>query len=77
MIFARGDYLSVQVLCEALKAFGGVLGLKVNPIKSNIFLASMDEEERDLITILPGFFCWCYAFLMFANTLGGCLFKSC
>lgn len=33
MIFTRGDYLSVKIICDVLNAFGEASGLKENSLK--------------------------------------------
>lgn len=57
MIFTRGDYLSVKIVCDALSMLGHVSGLKANCLKSNILLASMDDLEKSRIFTLIRFPC--------------------
>lgn len=55
MAFTRGDLMSVQLMYEALDAFGLVSGLQANSAKSDIYLAGVDEVERTLIMECTGF----------------------
>lgn len=55
MIFTRGDYMSVQIICDVLMAFSEALGLKTNSLKSSIFLARLNDFDRNAIIDLTGF----------------------
>lgn len=50
MIFTRGDYLSVCIMCEALTRFGMASGLRAKSLASSIFLAGVDDYERNTIS---------------------------
>lgn len=49
MIFTRGDYRLVQIMCNVLEAFGNASRLNANFLKSNIYLAGVDDFQRSII----------------------------
>lgn len=49
MIFTRGDFMSVQIICDVLQDFGEASGLKTNSLKSSIFLAGLNDFERESV----------------------------
>lgn len=55
MVFARGDLSSVKTVWEAIQRFGKASGLHVNNLKSDIFLAGVDEELKQEILTFTGF----------------------
>lgn len=54
-MLARGDLRSVDLLMQCLHNFGNTAGLKVNLLKSNVFLAGVDDEVRQQIIDIIGF----------------------
>lgn len=55
MIFTRGDHLSVQIVCDVLASFGEASVLKANSLKSNIYLAGLNDYEMSIIIDYTGF----------------------
>lgn len=49
MVMAWGYIKSVQILADVLEEFGAVSGLKVNRLKSNLFLAGVDQQIEFLL----------------------------
>lgn len=47
MLFTRGDITSIQIAWDCLLDFGDKSGLRVNPQKSNIFLAGVFGADKD------------------------------
>lgn len=54
MLFSRGDLSSVGILWTALTSFGDVSGLRTNALKSQIFMAEVQEGVRDHMVSLTG-----------------------
>lgn len=55
LIFSRGDYQSVSLVMKCLNEFGDMTDLRINQLKSNIYMASMDMRMRETILNLTGF----------------------
>lgn len=49
MLFSHGDLLSATVLREAMNYFQDLSGLKANASKSNIFMAEVDDDLKDIL----------------------------
>lgn len=54
-IFTRGDSDSVGLVCKVLEKFANTSGLKANALKSNIFLAGVEEQVREDIIQATGY----------------------
>lgn len=57
LLFARGDIQSVSLVMNCLNEFGDMAGLRVNHIKSSIYMASMEDWVREHILHITGFSC--------------------
>lgn len=57
LLFARGDIQSVSLVMDCLNEFGDMAGLRVNQIKSRIYMASMETWVREYILDITGFSC--------------------
>lgn len=75
MIFTRGDYLSVKLIHGTLKVFGEPSSLRANSLKSSIFLAGLEEYERNIIIDLTGFSKGSMPFRYFVVPLSGVYLK--
>ncbi|XP_042012244.1 uncharacterized protein LOC121760673 [Salvia splendens] len=57
MLFSRGDYMSMEILADAMEEFSGCSGLEINKDKSNLFsggkLPTRDLEEIKSIFGFP------------------------
>lgn len=55
LLFSRGDTESVGTLSTCLLEFGAAAGLQVNRLKSNIYLAGVDDTTRRRLLSITGF----------------------
>ncbi|XP_073061666.1 uncharacterized protein [Primulina eburnea] len=55
LLLSRGDTRSVSMIMECLNNFGDMAGLRVNLLKSNIYMAAIDDRVRDEILQITGF----------------------
>lgn len=55
LLFSKGDVRSVSMLMKCLNDFGDMAGLRVNLLKSNVYLACMDDYLRQDILNVTGF----------------------
>ncbi|XP_073024441.1 calcium-dependent lipid-binding protein-like [Primulina eburnea] len=55
LLLSRGDVDSVGLVMKCLNAFGDMAGLRVNLLKSNIYMAGVDDRSKQDILQLTGF----------------------
>ncbi|XP_073017967.1 uncharacterized protein [Primulina eburnea] len=55
LLLSRGDVTSVSLIMKCLNEFGDMAGLRVNQMKSNIYITSLDEHVRHEILQVTAF----------------------
>ncbi|XP_075508006.1 uncharacterized protein LOC142544859 isoform X2 [Primulina tabacum] len=55
LLLSRGDIGSIEMVMNCLNKFGDMAGLRVNLLKSNIYMAGMDDRTRHEILRMTGF----------------------
>lgn len=55
LLFARGDFTSIQLLLAKLKEFLDCTGLQVNKAKCKVYIGGITETEESMILRLSGF----------------------
>lgn len=57
LVFSKGDVQSVSLIMNCLNEFGYMAGLRVKQLKSNIYMAEVDDYTRYSILNVTGFSC--------------------
>lgn len=47
--FALGDSPSVALLANCIESFGAIIGLKINKLKSHIYIARVNEQQKEVL----------------------------
>jgi hypothetical protein len=55
LLFVRGDVASIGILWEGVIKFGQISGLKANILKSSLYMAGVEEEDKALMMRITGF----------------------
>lgn len=55
LIFSKGDVKSIILIMNCLNGFGDMAGTLVNQLKSNIYMAGVDDRSRQRILESTGF----------------------
>ncbi|XP_074300685.1 uncharacterized protein LOC141631984 [Silene latifolia] len=55
LVFTRGDLPSVQAVDTCLSLFAAYSGLRVNPVKSNLFFGGVPAQLKELILSTTGY----------------------
>ncbi|XP_075515951.1 uncharacterized protein LOC142550775 [Primulina tabacum] len=55
LLFSYGDRISLFMIMQCLQNFGNTAGLRMNSSKSNIFMASIDDYNKQDILNITGF----------------------
>ncbi|XP_058765820.1 uncharacterized protein LOC131639335 [Vicia villosa] len=55
LLFARGDFIYVDLMMKTFHSFSAATGLKMNASNCKIYFGSMDENTKQEIKLLTGF----------------------
>ncbi|XP_074278128.1 uncharacterized protein LOC141601728 [Silene latifolia] len=55
LVFTRGDLPSIQAVDKCLSLFAGFSGLRVNPMKSNLYFGGVNPQLKQLILQTTGY----------------------